>query len=261
MRNGEREMASVLRKLGRRMLASGGPSVYSEVLGGELVKELRGPPRFRPQSLEEHSEIGLSTGLAWTEVGGEVLHIEATLMQGRGNITLTGKLGEVMQESARAALSCVRARAKRLGIPPDFHKKYDLHLHVPEGAIPKDGPSAGIAIATAIVSVLTEAAVRRDVAMTGEITLRGKVLPVGGIKEKLLAAHRAGIKTVILPKENAKDLVELPDDVKEALTIQTVEYVDDVWRLALEEPLPTLDVPTTEVPIWDQQPPSDSPAS
>jgi ATP-dependent Lon protease len=190
-----------------------------------------------------------------------VLHIEATLMQGRGNITLTGKLGEVMQESARAALSCVRARAKRLGIAPDFHKKYDLHLHVPEGAIPKDGPSAGIAIATAIVSVLTEAAVRRDVAMTGEITLRGKILPVGGIKEKLLAAHRAGIKTVILPKENAKDLVELPDDVKEALTIQTVEYVDEVWRLALEEPLPKVDVTTTEVPIWDQQPAGDSPGS
>src|SRR5882724_1232232 len=261
VRSLEREIASVLRKLARRMLTSDDPAAYHGLVEGELVKELLGPIRFRPQSLEEHSEIGLSTGLAWTEVGGEVLHIEATLMQGRGNITLTGKLGEVMQESARAALSCVRARAKRLGIAPDFHKKYDLHLHVPEGAIPKDGPSAGIAIATAIVSVLTEAAVRRDVAMTGEITLRGKVLPVGGIKEKLLAAHRAGIKTVILPKENAKDLVELPDDVKEALTIQTVEYVDEVWRLALEEPLPKVDVPTTEVPIWDQQPAGDSPGS
>src|SRR6266705_2761155 len=182
VRSLEREIASVLRKLARRMLTSDDPAAYHGLVEGELVKELLGPIRFRPQSLEEHSEIGLSTGLAWTEVGGEVLHIEATLMQGRGNITLTGKLGEVMQESARAALSCVRARAKRLGIAPDFHKKYDLHLHVPEGAIPKDGPSAGIAIATAIVSVLTEAAVRRDVAMTGEITLRGKILPVGGIK-------------------------------------------------------------------------------
>jgi len=190
-----------------------------------------------------------------------VLHIEATLMPGRGNITLTGKLGEVMQESARAALSCVRARAKRLGISPDFHKKYDLHLHVPEGAIPKDGPSAGIAIATAIVSVLTEAAVRRDVAMTGEITLRGKVLPVGGIKEKLLAAHRAGITTVILPKDNAKDLVELPEDVKQALTIETVDSVDQVWRLALEEPLLKTDVPPTDVPIWGQQPAGDAPAA
>src|ERR1041384_1626602 len=179
-------------------------------------------------------------------------------MPGRGNITLTGKLGEVMQESARAALSCVRSRAKRLGIAPDFHKKYDLHLHVPEGAIPKDGPSAGIAIATAIVSVLTEAAVRRDIAMTGEITLRGKVLPVGGIKEKLLAAHRAGITTVVLPKDNAKDLVELPDDVKQAPTIEQGESVDQVWRLALEEPLPKVDVPTTDVPIWGQQPAGDA---
>ena len=167
----------------------------TQVISGELVKEMLGPTRFRPHPIEEESEIGLSTGLAWTEVGGEVLHIEATLMQGRGNITLTGKLGEVMQESARAALSCVRARAKHLGISPDFYKKYDLHLHVPEGAIPKDGPSAGIAIATAMVSVLTQTPVRFNVAMTGEITLRGKVLPVGGIKEKLLAAHRAGITT------------------------------------------------------------------
>src|SRR5262249_16701747 len=201
VRNLEREIASVLRKLARRMLISDDPSIYHEMVTSDLVKELLGPTRFRPQLIEERSEIGLATGMAWTEVGGEGLNIEATLMQGRGNITLTGKLGEVMQESARAALSCVRARAKHLGIAPDFHKKYDLHLHVPEGAIPKDGPSAGIAIATAIVSVLTEAAVRRDVAMTGEITLRGKVLPVGGIKEKLLAAHRAGITTVLLPKE------------------------------------------------------------
>jgi ATP-dependent Lon protease len=243
------------------MLTSDDPLNYHGVVEAEMVKELLGPIRFRPQTLEEHSEIGLSTGLAWTEVGGEVLHIEATLMPGRGNITLTGKLGEVMQESARAALSCVRARAKRLGISPDFHKKYDLHLHVPEGAIPKDGPSAGIAIATAIVSVLTEAAVRRDVAMTGEITLRGKVLPVGGIKEKLLAAHRAGIKTVILPKDNAKDLVELPEDVKQALTIEIVDSVDQVWRLALEEPLPKADVPTTDVPIWGQQPAADTPTA
>src|SRR6185369_12867312 len=239
--------------------SDGDPATYQITVDADVVKELLGPTRFRPQSIADQSEVGLATGLAWTEVGGEVLHIEATLMQGRGNITLTGKLGEVMQESARAALSCVRARSKRLGINPDFHKKYDLHLHVPEGAIPKDGPSAGIAIATAIVSVLTDAAIRRDAAMTGEITLRGKVLPIGGVKEKLLAAHRAGIRTVVIPKENAKDLVELPEDVKQALTIHTVDNIDEVWQVALEERLPKSDLPT-DVPLWGQQP-ADAPTS
>jgi ATP-dependent Lon protease len=262
VRNLEREIASVLRKLARRMLTSDEPLSYHETVTEDLVKELLGPTRFRPQALADRNEVGLSTGLAWTEVGGEVLHIEATLMQGRGNITLTGKLGEVMQESARAALSCVRSRAKRLGINPDFHKKCDLHLHVPEGAIPKDGPSAGIAIATAIVSVLTDIAIRRDAAMTGEITLRGKVLPIGGVKEKLLAAHRAGITTIIIPKDNEKDLVELPADVKQALAIYTVDNVDEVWQIALEEPpMKQADVPTPEVPIWGQQPAADAPAS
>ena len=260
VRSLEREIASVLRKLARRLLTSDDPSIFRELVDGDLVKELLGPTRFRPQALGAHNEIGLATGLAWTDVGGEVLHIEATLMPGRGNITLTGKLGEVMQESARAALSCVRSRAKELGITPDFHKKYDLHLHVPEGAIPKDGPSAGIAIATAIVSVLTHVAVRRDVAMTGEITLRGKVLPIGGVKEKLLAAHRAGITTIVLPKENGKDLVELPEDVKEALSIHQVDFIDEAWRIALEEPAPKSEVPTAEVPIWGQ-PPSEAPAA
>ena len=260
VRSLEREIASVLRKLARRLLTSDDPSIFRELVDGNLVKELLGPTRFRPQALGAHNEIGLATGLAWTDVGGEVLHIEATLMPGRGNITLTGKLGEVMQESARAALSCVRSRAKELGITPDFHKKYDLHLHVPEGAIPKDGPSAGIAIATAIVSVLTHVAVRRDVAMTGEITLRGKVLPIGGVKEKLLAAHRAGITTIVLPKENGKDLVELPEDVKEALSIHQVDFIDEAWRIALEEPAAKPEVPTAEVPLWGQ-PPSEAPAA
>jgi ATP-dependent Lon protease len=261
VRNLEREVASVLRKIARRMLTSDDPTGYHEAVEAEIVKDLLGPTRFRPQSVAERNEVGLATGLAWTEVGGEVLHIEATLMQGRGNITLTGKLGEVMQESARAALSCVRTRAAVLGISPDFHKKYDLHLHVPEGAIPKDGPSAGIAISTAIVSVVTGVAIRCDVAMTGEITLRGKVLPVGGIKEKLLAAHRAGITTVVISKDNNKDLVELPEDVKAALSIITVDNVDEVWRIALEGPIVKADVPTTEVPIWGQQPPGEAPAS
>jgi ATP-dependent Lon protease len=263
VRNLEREIASVLRKLARRMLTSDTPEAYQVVVTGDLVKELLGPTRFRPQVVADQSEVGLATGLAWTEVGGEVLHIEATLVNGRGNITLTGKLGEVMQESARAALTCVRSRANQIGISPDFHKKFDLHLHVPEGAIPKDGPSAGIAIATAIVSVLTGVAIRRDVAMTGEITLRGKVLPIGGVKEKLLAAHRVGITTVVIPKENAKDLVELPEDVKQALSIHTVDSVDEVWQIALEGPIPVVkaDVPTTEVPIWGQPPANEAPSS
>lgn len=259
VRNLEREIASVLRKLARRMLSSDDPSTYKEVVDENLVKELLGPTRFRPHAVSEQSEVGLATGLAWTEFGGEVLHIEATLMQGRGGVTLTGKLGEVMQESARAALSCVRSRAKRLGISADFYKRYDVHLHVPEGAIPKDGPSAGIAIATALVSALTETPIRREVAMTGEITLRGKVLPIGGVKEKLLAAHRAGMTTVVLPKENSKDLVELPEDVRQTLSIHTVDTVEEVWQIALEEGPVKTDVPTPEVPIWGQQPTAGAP--
>jgi ATP-dependent Lon protease len=261
VRNLEREIASVLRKLARKMLTAEDPASYHEAVLTEIVKELLGPTRFRPQIVVEQSEVGLATGLAWTEVGGEVLHIEATLMPGRGAVTLTGKLGEVMQESARAALSCVRARAKRLGIAADFYKKFDVHLHVPEGAIPKDGPSAGIAIATALVSALSEVPIRRDVAMTGEITLRGKILPIGGVKEKLLAAHRAGVTTVVLPKENAKDLVELPEDVKETLSIHTVDSIDEAWHIALEGPLVKSEVPPAEVPIWSQQPPPEGQVS
>ncbi len=262
VRNLEREISSVLRKLARRLLTSGNAEAfgaYHETVTSELVKELLGPIRFRPQELAAENEIGLATGMAWTEVGGEILHIEASLMKGRGQIKLTGKLGEVMQESAHTAFTCVRSRAERLGIKPDFYKKFDLHLHVPEGAIPKDGPSAGTAISTALVSVLTGIAIRRDVAMTGEITLRGKVLPIGGLKEKLLAAHRSGITTIIIPKDNAKDLVELPDDVKQALTIHEVEDIDQVWRIALQEdPIEkTLaksqsETLTPELPIWSQ---------
>jgi ATP-dependent Lon protease len=242
------------------MLTSDDPSEYRETITEDMVKDLLGPIRFRPQIIGEHNEVGFATGLAWTEVGGEVLHIEATLMQGRGNITLTGKLGEVMQESARAAISCVRSRADRLGIASDFYKKYDLHLHVPEGAIPKDGPSAGIAISTALVSVLTKIPVRCDVAMTGEITLRGKVLPIGGVKEKLLAAHRAGIVHVLLPKENAKDLVEIPEEVKQALQIHTIDGVDEVWSLALESAIVKPEMEGSEMPIWSQ-PTAEAPTS
>jgi ATP-dependent Lon protease len=191
------------------------------------------------QGISETNQVGLTTGLAWTEVGGEVLQTEATLMDGKGQLTLTGKLGEVMQESARAAMSFVRSRAAEFGIGREFHRKMDLHIHIPEGAIPKDGPSAGITMATTIVSALTKIPVRKDVAMTGEITLRGKVLPIGGVKEKLLAAHRAGIKNVILPKENEKDLQDLPPDILEALSVSFVETMDEVLQLALErQPVP-----------------------
>jgi ATP-dependent Lon protease len=176
----------------------------------------------------------LVNGLAWTEVGGDVLQVEATIVKGKGEITLTGKLGEVMQESARAALTCVRSRAEELGIDPDDFKEKDLHIHVPEGAIPKDGPSAGITIATAMVSALTTTRARHDVAMTGEITLRGKVLPIGGVKEKLLAAHRFGLKTIIISKENEKDLADIPEEVRDDLTIHAVDMIDEVLNYALE---------------------------
>ena len=262
VRNLEREISSVLRKIARRLLTTDSEEAFAafhETVTGELVKELLGPIKFRPQALSAQNEVGLATGMAWTEVGGEILHIEATLMKGRGQVKLTGKLGEVMQESAHTAFTCVRSRAAQLGIKNDFYKKYDLHLHVPEGAIPKDGPSAGTAISTALVSVLTGIRVRRDVAMTGEITLRGKVLPIGGVKEKLLAAHRTGITSIVLPKDNEKDLIELPEDVKSSLQIHFAEDIDQVWQIALEtDPLKRAAEPTSgeplapELPIWNQ---------
>ncbi len=186
------------------------------------------------------------TGLAWTSVGGELLTIEAVSTIGKGRFTMTGKLGEVMQESIKAAITVVRSRSQTLGLAPEFHEQQDLHIHIPEGATPKDGPSAGIGMCTAIVSVLTGIPVRADVAMTGEITLRGQVLPIGGLKEKLLAAHRGGIKTVIIPEENARDLKEIPDNIKADLTIKTVKWIDEVLAIALtRQPTPLTDVLST----------------
>lgn len=248
VRNLEREISSCLRKIARKFVASNKSDDFKEVIDAEKVRELLGTIRFRKQDIARKSEVGLVNGLAWTEVGGEVLQVEATLVKGRGAVKLTGKLGEVMQESAHAALTCIRTRAERIGIDPkDFHKK-DLHIHVPEGAIPKDGPSAGITLATAMVSALTGRRAHHNVAMTGEITLRGKVLPIGGIKEKLLAAHRLGLKTLILSKDNEKDLADVPEEVRGDLTIHTVETIDEVLKFALEDEKSEDAIETTQ--IW-----------
>jgi ATP-dependent Lon protease len=247
VRSLEREIASICRKIARRVVREG--SSLTVTVTPEMVFEFLGKPRFRARRKNEESEIGVATGLAWTEVGGELLETEVGLMPGKGKLTLTGKLGEVMQESARAAVSYLRSRADIFGIEPDFNESIDVHLHGPEGAIPKDGPSAGITMATALISALTKIAVRKDVAMTGEITLRGKVLPVGGIKDKVLAAYRGGINEVILPKENEKDIEEIPNEVREAMEFHLVESMDEVLRLALDGtiiPLPKKDGKFTE---------------
>jgi ATP-dependent Lon protease len=240
VRNLEREIANICRKVAKKIVTS---ELSESEINPAGIEKLLGKPKFRQQEMNATSQIGLATGLAWTEVGGEVLQTEATLMEGKGQLTLTGKLGEVMQESARAAMTFVRSRAAAYGIGRDFHRKMDLHIHIPEGAIPKDGPSAGITLATTIVSALTKIPVRNDVAMTGEITLRGKVLPIGGVKEKLLAAHRAGIKNVILPRENEKDLQDIPEDILESISVNLVDTMDEVLQVALER----LPVPQGEV--------------
>lgn len=234
VRNLEREIGSCLRKIARKFVAAEDKENFKVIIDAEKVRELLGTIRFRKQDIARKSEVGLVNGLAWTEVGGDVLQVEATLVAGKGEVTLTGKLGEVMQESARAALTCVRSRAEELGIDPKDFREKDLHIHVPEGAIPKDGPSAGITIATAMVSALTRRRAHHDVAMTGEITLRGKVLPIGGVKEKLLAAHRFGLKTLIMSKENEKDLADVPEEVREELTIHVVDTIDEVLKFAIE---------------------------
>jgi ATP-dependent Lon protease len=246
VRNLERNIASVCRKVARERLKKNETDKKYRITAKTIHRHL-GIPRFRFGLAEDKDEVGLSTGLAWTEVGGELLQIETTLMPGKGKLTITGKLGEVMQESAQAALSYVRSRALRLGLLPDFYQKLDIHVHVPEGAIPKDGPSAGITMATSMVSALLKIPVRRDIAMTGEITLRGRVLPIGGLTEKLLAARRGNIKHVLIPRENERNLQEVPIRVRKLLKIELVEHMDEVLQkaLVLKEGIPLF----TEVPV------------
>jgi len=254
VRNLEREIANVCRKVARKVVKEG--KHLQITLRPQDLAEYLGVIKFRDTKAEEKNEIGLATGLAWTEVGGQILNIEVALMPGRGKPLLTGKLGDVMQESAQAAMSYVRSRASQLGLHPDFYRHLDIHVHIPEGAIPKDGPSAGITLATALASALTKIPVRRDVAMTGEITLRGKVLPIGGVKEKLLAAHRAGLRTVILPRDNEKDLADIPAAIQQELTLRFVESMDEVLDLALESKIevPPVLVPEAETPVGLEPP-------
>jgi ATP-dependent Lon protease len=231
VRNLEREIASVCRKVAKE-IATNGVGRKVKITSKSMSKYL-GVPKFRHGEVEGKDEIGLCIGLAWTEVGGELLAIESSLMKGTGKMVMTGKLGDVMQESVQAALSYVRARADKFGLDENFYKETDVHVHVPEGAIPKDGPSAGIAVATSIASAFMKKKVRGDLAMTGEITLRGRVLPIGGLKEKLLAAHRGNLKTVIIPRDNEKDLADVPANVLKVLEIVLVDHMDEVMKVAL----------------------------
>jgi ATP-dependent Lon protease len=240
VRNLEREIAKICRKVTKKILLDKGKTDGTISVTPELLEKYLGVQRYRYGVAEESNQIGQVTGLAWTEVGGELLTIEAVVVPGKGKLTITGKLGDVMQESIQAAMSVVRSRAAKLGIMPDFYQKLDVHVHVPEGATPKDGPSAGVAMCIAMVSALTKIPVRAEVAMTGEITLRGEVLPIGGLKEKLLAAHRGNIKVVLIPEENRKDLTEIPKNICDSLDIRPVRWIDQVLDAALErlpEPL------------------------
>jgi ATP-dependent Lon protease len=233
VRNLEREIANVMRKVAKKV-AEGKTKCYT--ITPANVHKFLGVPKFLPEEEQEKDEIGVTTGLAWTESGGDVLYIEATMMKGKGQLTLTGHLGDVMKESAQAALSYVRSRERTLGINADIFGKVDIHIHVPAGAIPKDGPSAGITMATAIASILCRIPVRRDVAMTGEVTLRGRVLPIGGLKEKILAAKRAKIAMVILPKRNEKDIEEIPKHLLRGIKLLFAETMDDVLKASLRHP-------------------------
>jgi len=231
VRNLEREIANVCRKVAKEV-AKKGPSTKARITVNSLHRYL-GVPKFRYGKTEEKDKIGLATGLAWTSVGGELLHIEATIMPGKGNLDLTGTLGDTMKESAKAALSYVRTRGRSLGLKDDFYETVDIHVHIPEGATPKDGPSAGITVATSIVSALLRKPVKRNLAMTGEITLRGRILSIGGLKEKIIAAHRAGIERVLIPLENKKDIEEIPAKILKKVELVPVEHMDDVLREAL----------------------------
>jgi ATP-dependent Lon protease len=255
VRNLEREIGNVCRKIARKVVKEG--EAYNITVTPENLPDFLGVIKFRDTLAHEKSEVGLVTGLAWTEVGGSILSTEASVVDGKGKLTLTGKLGDVMQESAHAAMSYIRSRAQRLGLTRDFYRNFDIHVHVPEGAIPKDGPSAGITIATAIASALSKIPVRRDLAMTGEITLRGKVLPIGGLKEKLLAAHRAGLFEVILPKENEKDVAEVPENLRSAMKLHFVDTMDQVLAIALEQPLPDQTQVESAQPIAPLTPPTE----
>src|SRR3954447_5034679 len=244
VRNLEREIGNVCRKIARQVVNAESGKKREKVdkitIDGTKVPELLGPWKFRDLTAEKKNEIGAAIGLAWTEVGGQILTTECSLMEGKGKLTITGKLGEVMQESAQAAMSYVRSRALHLGLPRDFYRALDIHLHIPEGAIPKDGPSAGITMATTIASALTKIPARGDVAMTGEITLRGKVLPIGGLKEKLMAAHRHGIMEAIVPKDNQKDMPDIPEYIRNLMKLHFVDHMDEVLHIALERELVAL---------------------
>jgi len=230
VRSLERQLASICRKTAKIVVAGEKKRV---VITEKNLEEFLGKPRFHYGQAELEDQVGVATGLAYTTVGGDTLQIEVSLSPGKGKLVLTGKLGDVMKESAQAAFSYVRSKTKELGIDEDFHEKYDIHIHVPEGAVPKDGPSAGITIATALVSALTGRAIRREVGMTGEITLRGRVLPIGGLKEKSLGAHRAGLTKIILPKDNEKDIDDIPETVRNDLEFVLVSHVDEVLSHAL----------------------------
>jgi ATP-dependent Lon protease len=256
VRNLEREIGNVCRKAARQVVNNQGGKDKKALPKFEIneakLPDLLGPWKFRDQCLDKKNEVGAATGLAWTEVGGQILTVECTLMEGKGKLTITGKLGDVMQESAQAAMSYIRSRAHTFGLPRDFYRNLDVHIHVPEGAIPKDGPSAGITLATTICSALTHNPVRGDVAMTGEITLRGKVLGIGGLKEKLMAAHRHGILEAIVPRENEKDLPDIPDAIKQSMKLHFVDSMDEVLKIALEREL--VAIPLTPGPELGLQP-------